>query len=279
MKTTPDHLDLRHAHGATVRARARTGELTGPTPGLALGCVQANLVVVPRDLAFDFLLFCHRNPKPCPLLDVTEPGSAEPRHVAPGADIRTDVPCYRVYRNGELVDEPADLHSWWRDDLVAFLIGCSFTFENALLQAGLPLRHVETGCNVPMYRTSLACRPAGVFRGPMVVSMRPMTPPQAVTAVQVCSRFGRAHGAPVHFGDPAAIGIRDLDRPDFGDPVQVRPGEVPVFWACGVTPQAVAMEVRPPLLITHKPGHMFLTDLRDTELEGENQLGGSEHVG
>ncbi|MCI0455866.1 MAG: putative hydro-lyase [Gemmataceae bacterium] len=262
-------IDLRHTTGAEVRRQARTGELTGPTPGLALGHVQANLVVVPRELAFDFLLFCQRNPKPCPLLDVTEPGDPEPRLVAPGADLRTDVPRYRVYRHGELTDEPPDLLGLWRDDLVGFLLGCSFTFESALLQAGVPVRHVEMNCNVPMYRTNLMSRPAGLFRGPMVVSMRPLTPAQAVRAVQVCSRFPRAHGAPVHIGNPSAIGIRDLDRPDFGDPVEVRPGEVPVFWACGVTPQAVAMEARPPLLITHKPGHMFVTDLRDTDLEGE----------
>jgi uncharacterized protein YcsI (UPF0317 family) len=262
-------MDLRHTTGAEVRRRARHGELDGPTPGLAPGYVQANLVVVPRDLAFDFLLFCQRNPKPCPLLDVTEPGDAEPKLVAAGADVRTDVPRYRVYQNGKLIDEPLHLSAWWRDDLVAFLLGCSFTFENALQQARVPVRHIEQGCNVPMYRTNIACRPAGVFRGPMVVSMRPLTPAQAVTATRVCGRFPRAHGTPVHFGDPAAIGIRDLDKPDFGDPVEVRPGEVPVFWACGVTPQAVAMEARPPLFLTHKPGHMFVTDWLDTELEGE----------
>jgi uncharacterized protein YcsI (UPF0317 family) len=260
--------DLRDGTGADVRRLARAGQLTGPTPGLALGYVQANLVVVPRELAFDFLLFCQRNPKPCPLLDVTEPGSPEPALVAPGADLRTDVPCYRVWRNGELIDEPHDLHRWWRNDLVGFLLGCSFTFESALLQAGVPVRHIEAGCNVPMYRTNIACRPGGVFHGPMVVSMRPLTPAQAVRAVEVCSRFPRAHGVPVHFGDPSAIGIRDIERPDFGDAIEIRPGEVPVFWACGVTPQAVAMEVRPPLLITHKPGCMFVTDLRDTDLEG-----------
>jgi uncharacterized protein YcsI (UPF0317 family) len=261
-------MDLRHATGHEVRHWARAGHLTGPTPGLALGHVQANLVVVPRELAFDFLLFCHRNPKPCPLLDVTEPGSAEPKLVAPGADLRTDVPRYRVFRGGELVEEPSALGSWWRDDLVAFLLGCSFTFEHALLKAGVPVRHIEAGNNVPMYRTNIACRPAGAFRGPMVVSMRPLTPAQTVKAVEVCSRYPRAHGVPVHFGDPSVLGIRDIDRPDFGDPVEIRPGEVPVFWACGVTPQAVAMEVRPPLLITHKPGHMFVTDLRDSDLEG-----------
>jgi uncharacterized protein YcsI (UPF0317 family) len=260
--------DLRHATGADIRRRARCGELTGPTPGMALGHVQANLVVVPRELAFDFLLFCQRNPKPCPLIDVTDPGDSEPRLVAPGADVRTDVPRYRVYSHGELVDEPCALGEWWRDDLVSFLLGCSFTFENALVEAGIPVRHVEAGCNVPMYRTNIACRPAGAFRGPMVVSMRPMTPAQALEAERVCARFPRAHGTPVYSGDPAAIGIRDLDQPDFGDAVEIRTGEVPVFWACGVTPQAVAMEARPPLLISHKPGHMFVTDLRDSDLEG-----------
>jgi uncharacterized protein YcsI (UPF0317 family) len=259
--------NLRQATGAEVRRQARAGELTGPTCGLALGYVQANLVVVPRELAFDFLLFCQRNPKPCPLLDVTEPGSPEPRLAAPGADLRTDLPRYRVYRNGALAEEPDNVRSHWREDLVAFLLGCSFTFESALLQAGLPVRHIEQGRNVPMYRTNLACVPAGTFRGPMTVSMRLLTPAQAVRAVQICSRFPRAHGAPIHFGEPAAIGIGDLDRPDFGDPVEIRPGEIPVFWACGVTPQTVAMAARPPFLITHKPGHMFVTDLRDTDLE------------
>jgi uncharacterized protein YcsI (UPF0317 family) len=246
--------------------RARSGELTGPTPGLALGFVQANLVVVPRELAFDFLLFCQRNPKPCPLLDVTEPGDPEPKLVAPGADLRTDVPRYCVYQNGQLIDEPSDLQAWWRPDLVGFLLGCSFTFERALLEAGVPVRHIEAGCNVPMFRTSRLCRLAGIFRGPLVVSMRPMTPAQAITAVQVCSRYPAAHGAPVHFGDPAVLGIQDIRRPDFGDAVEIKPGEVPVFWACGVTPQAVAMEARLPLLITHKPGHMFVTDLKENEL-------------
>ena len=255
--------------GAEVRLAARAGKLDGPTAGLAMGHVQANLVIVPRELAFDFLLFCQRNPKPCPLLDVTEAGSPEPRLVAPGADLRTDLPRYRVYRNGELIDEPADLARWWRADLVGFLLGCSFTFESALLQAGVPVRHIEQNCNVPMFRTGIACRPAGVFHGPMVVSMRPLTPAQAITATRVCGRFPRAHGVPIHFGDPAAIGIKDVHKPDFGDPVTIRSGEEPVFWACGVTPQAVAMQARPPFLITHKPGHMFVTDLRDTDLEGE----------
>jgi uncharacterized protein YcsI (UPF0317 family) len=260
---------LHHATGAQVRKAAREGTLTGPTCGLAMGYVQANLVVLPRDLAFDFLLFCQRNSKPCPLLDVTEPGSPEPRVIATGADVRVDLPRYRVYQLGALVDEPTDINAWWSADLVAFLIGCSFTFENALLRAGLPLRHLEQNRNVPMYRTNLACRPAGVFHGPMVVSMRPMRPAQAIEAVRICERFPRAHGAPVHLGDPAAIGIRDLAHPDFGDAVEIHPGEIPVFWACGVTPQAVIMEAKPPLVITHKPGHMFVSDWRDEDLGRE----------
>jgi uncharacterized protein YcsI (UPF0317 family) len=261
--------DFRTASGAEVRAAARRGAIKGPTAGMALGYVQANLVIVPREMAFDFLLFCQRNPKPCPLVDVTESGSPEPRFVAARADLRTDLPRYRVFEHGKLVDEPTTLQVWWRDDLVAFLLGCSFTFENALVQAGVPVRHVETGCNVPMYRTNIPCRPAGIFRGPLVVSMRPMTPAQALVADRVCARFPRAHGTPIYFGDPGVIGIRDLARPDFGDPVEVGKGEVPVFWACGVTPQAVAMDAQPALVITHAPGHMFVTDLRDTDLEGE----------
>jgi uncharacterized protein YcsI (UPF0317 family) len=260
---------LTRATGLAVRQACDEGRWTGPTPGLALGFVQANLVIVPKAFAFDFLLFCQRNPKPCPLLDVTEPGDPEPKFVAPGADLRTALPAYRVWRDGQLVDEPNDIRSLWSDDFVSFVIGCSFTFENALLEARLPVRHVEQGCNVPMYKTNRPCRSAGRFRGPLVVSMRPMTPEQAVAATRVCARFPRAHGVPVHFGDPASIGITDIARPDYGDAVDIRPGEVPVFWACGVTPQAALMEARLPLAITHKPGHMFLTDLRDADLEGE----------
>jgi uncharacterized protein YcsI (UPF0317 family) len=261
-------MDKRVISGSQLRELVRRREHVGPTAGLALGYVQANLVVLPRELAFDFLLFCQRNPKPCPVLDVTEPGNPAPSPCAAGADLRTDLPCYRVFRNGELIDEPPDLKKLWQPDSVGFLLGCSFTFESALLQAGVPVRHIEAGCNVPMYRTNIACCPAGVFAGPMVVSMRPMTPAQAIRAVQICGRFPRAHGTPVHIGDPAAIGIRELSRPDFGDAVEVCPGEVPVFWACGVTPQAVVMQARPPWCITHKPGHMFVTDWRDTDLEG-----------
>jgi len=227
--------------------------------------LQANLVILPRDWAFDFLLFCQRNPKPCPLLDVTEAGDPEPRHIAPGADVRTDLPTYRIWEHGELIDEPNDITRYWRDDLVSFLIGCSFTFESALLSAGIPVRHIEMNRNVPMFRTNIACRPAGRFHGPMVVSMRPMTPAQAIEATRICSRFPRAHGTPIHLGDPSDIGIADIMAPDFGEPVDIRPGEIPVFWACGVTPQAALMHAKPPFAITHKPGHMFVCDLKDND--------------
>jgi uncharacterized protein YcsI (UPF0317 family) len=250
-----------------VRAACRSGTHTGPTPGFAPGFVQANLVMLPKDWAFDFLLFCQRNPKPCPLLDVTEPGAPEPRSVAPGADLRIDLPAYRIWNHGVLVAEPTDVKEYWRDDLVSFVIGCSFTFENALLERGIPVRHIEQGRNVPMYRTNIPCRPAGRFSGPLVVSMRPMTPAQTIAASLVCAKYPLAHGAPVHFGDPAAIGIADIAKPDYGDVVEIRPGEQPVFWACGVTPQAALAAAKPPFAITHKPGHMFLTDLRDRDLE------------
>lgn len=261
--------DLRNATGADVRAACRTGHLVGPTPGLALGYVQANLVILPKDWAFDFLLFCQRNPKPCPLLDVTEPGEPEPKIAAPGSDLRTDLPAYRVWKDGHLEGETDNVLRDWRDDLVSFVIGCSFTFENALLAAGVPVRHIEQGVNVPMYRTNVECKAAGRFRGPLVVSMRPLTPGLAIRASVTCSRFQKAHGAPIHFGSPEGIGIRDINQPDYGDAVKIHPGEVPVFWACGVTPQAALMEAKPPFAITHKPGHMFLTDLKDTDLEGE----------
>jgi uncharacterized protein YcsI (UPF0317 family) len=251
-----------------VRSACCVGRHTTPTPGLAAGFVQANLVMLPKDWAFDFLLYCQRNPKPCPLLDVTDVGDPEPKHAAPGADLRTDLPAYRVWENGQLVAEPTDVREFWRVDLVSFLIGCSFTFEAALIERGLPVRHIEQHRNVPMYRTSIACKPAGRFRGPLVVSMRPMTPEQAVEATRVCDGFPLAHGTPVHFGDPAAIGIADVNQPDYGDAVDIRPGEVPVFWACGVTPQAALAEAKPPFAITHKPGHMFLTDLRDWQMRG-----------
>lgn len=252
--------------GRAVRQACRDGTWTAPTAGLAAGFTQANLVILPRDLAADFLIFCQRNPKPCPLLEVTEPGEVCPRMLAADADLRTDLPRYRIWRNGELIAEPTDITDYWQPDFVSFLIGCSFTFEDALLRAGVPVRHIELQRNVPMYRTNVPCSPAGVFHGPLVVSMRPLKPADAVRAVQITSRFPRVHGAPIHLGLPEQIGITDLARPDFGDAVPIHDDEIPVFWACGVTPQSVIMAARPPLVITHSPGCMFVTDGRDEEL-------------
>jgi len=242
------------------------GGLRVPTAGWAPGYTQANLIAVPRELAFDLLLFAQRNPKPCPVLDVSEPG--QPTTVlAPSADLRVDIPAYRVWRDGECVAETTDVTQYWRDDLVAVLLGCSFTFEQALLAAGVPVRHLEEDCNVPMFRTNVACRPAGALAGPMVVSMRPIPAPLVATAVRVTGRYPAVHGAPVHIGDPAGLGIADLSRPDFGDPVPVKDGEVPVFWACGVTPQAAVVASRPAFAISHAPGYMFITDVRDRTYE------------
>jgi uncharacterized protein YcsI (UPF0317 family) len=244
-----------------ARQRFRAG-LRVPTAGWAPGHAQTNLIALPREQAYDLLLFAQRNPKPCPVLDVTEPGEPTTA-LAPGADLRTDLPAYRIWQHGECVAEVSDATEYWRDDLVAMLIGCSFTFEQALLDAGVPVRHLDEGRNVPMYRTNVACRPAGILSGPMVVSMRPIPALLVATAVEVTARFPAVHGAPVHIGDPATLGIADLSRPDFGDPVSVHDGDVPVFWACGVTPQAAVMASRPEFAISHAPGHMFITDVPD----------------
>lgn len=262
MIETTRSVSLHDASPAEVRLAAREGRLRQHTSGLAAGYAQANLVILPRDWAYDFLLFCQRNPKPCPLLDVTEVGSPEPPLVAPGADLRTDLPRYRVYRDGELVDEPDDVVDLWSPDHVAFLLGCSYTFEWPMLEAGLPLRHLEAGRNVAMYRTNQPCVPAGRLAGPLVVSMRPLPSNEVSRAVQVTSRFPSVHGSPVQIGDPVRLGIDDLNRPNWGDPPVIHSEDIPVFWACGVTPQAVAMAARPPLLISHAPGHMFVTDIK-----------------
>jgi uncharacterized protein YcsI (UPF0317 family) len=245
-----------------ARALFRAG-LQEPTSGFCAGWTQANLIAVPRELAYDLLLFAQRNPKPCPVLDVSEPGATSTP--AFDGDLRTDLGGYRVYRNGALEAEISDATEHWRPDLVTFLLGCSFTFEAALIEAGIPVRHLEAGCNVPMYRTSVATRPAGALHGPLVVSMRPVPSAQVATAVRVTSRYPAVHGAPVHIGDPTRLGISDLGSPDFGDPVEVRDGEVPVFWACGVTPQAAVMASRATFAIGHAPGHMAITDVRDSE--------------
>jgi uncharacterized protein YcsI (UPF0317 family) len=258
--------DLAAAHPREIRALIRSGGWRRPTAGLAPGYAQANLIIVPREEAPELEQFCRRNPKPCPLLEVTDPGSPHPNYLAPGADLRTDLPRYRLYRGGELAEGLTDISGRWRDDLVGFLLGCSFTFESALMAAGVPVRHLEQGGNVPMYVTEVECVPAGRFHGPLVASMRPIPANQVAEAVRITERFPAVHGAPVHAGDPAALGIRDLGAPDFGDPVTVREGEVPVFWACGVTLLEVARRAGLALMITHEPGHMLITDRLNEEL-------------
>lgn len=252
---------------AAARGRFRDG-LRVPTAGWAEGFTQANLVVVPQDAAGEFERFARLNPRPCPLLDITEPGSPLTK-LAPGADLRTDLPAYRIWENGKCVAEPGDITGYWRDDLVAFLLGCSFTFERALLAAGVPVRHIEQGTNVPMYITNRQCLPSGRFDGPLVVSMRPVPAALVATAAAVTARCPAAHGAPVQAGDPAALGIVDLDRPDFGDPVVTKADDVPVFWACGVTPQVALTSARLELAITHAPGHMLVTDIPASPLPGQ----------
>jgi len=249
-----------------ARQQIREGKLLKPTCGLAPGFTQANLVVLPREYAFDFLLFCQRNPKPCPVLEVLEPGKYEPVLTAPAADIRMDIPLYRVYQDGKLTAEVKDIKGYWNDELVSFLLGCSFTFETALIRAGIEMRHIDEGKNVSMYVTSIATTPSGIFQGPLVVSMRPIPRDKVVKAVQITSRYPGVHGAPVHIGEPEKIGVTDLSKPDWGDQSVFKEDEVPVFWACGVTPQAVALKSKPSLMITHSPGHMFITDLHDDDL-------------
>ena len=257
---------LQQARQAAVDARARyRAGLVAPSAGQAPGLTQANMITLPREWAYDFLLFAQRNPQACPVLDVTEPGSYS-TFLAEGADLRTDLPAYRVWRDGQLAEEVSDVREQWaqHDDLVSFLIGCSFTFEADLINAGIDVRHISQGCNVPMYRTNKLCRPAGRLHGEMVVSMRPIAAERVADAARITARYPGVHGAPVHVGEPALLGIKDLGRPDFGDAVTLKPGEIPVFWACGVTPQAVVMASKVPFAISHAPGHMFITDIADS---------------
>ena len=264
MNTVADSIDLSSA--LAVRHAARNGQWTGHTSGLAPSHVQGNVVILPRELADDFLRYCQRNPRPCPVLAMSEPGDPRLPRLGHDLDIRSDVPRYRVWRHGELVDEPTDVRDLWRDDLVSFVLGCSFSFEQALLDEGLTLRHIDQNKNVAMFRTSIETAPAGPFRGPMVVTMRPLRASAAIRAIQITSRFPDVHGAPVHLGDPSLIGIADLSRPDYGDAVEVLPDELPVFWACGVTPQEALQRARPEFCITHAPGAMLITDLLNQQL-------------
>lgn len=250
-----------HDEPAFIRRLCRTGKWTGPTAGLAPGREQANLVILPESWASEFSNFCLANPRPCPVLEILDRGNPISSQAAPGADVRSDVPRYRIMNEGRWTAETLDVCDYWREDLVSFLLGCSFTFDHALRLAGCPVRHVEEKKNIPMYITNISCNPTPRFAGPLVVSMRPMPPEQAQTAARVSARFPHAHGEPVHWGDPAKIGIRDVHHPDFGDSVTINKDEIPVFWACGVTTQVVLEKSKPPLAITHAPGHMLVTDL------------------
>lgn len=261
--TRVSHSDLIAASADNVRAAIRNGSYGGHTAGLAAGKLQCNLAILPDRFALDFLRFCLRNPKPCPIVGVGDSGDPRLPTLGHDIDIRTDVSKYRVFRNGALSEEIADLSDVWSDDLVTVALGCSFTFENALLQNGIPVRHIETGKNVPMYRSNIDLVPAGRFGGQMVVTMRPIPEHQVAQAKAISSRFPQAHGAPIAVGDPAQIGIPDLARPDWGDAVTIEPGEVPVYWACGVTPQNVLLDAGLPLCITHSPGHMLIADVAE----------------
>ena len=252
-----------------IRHAIRQGNFRRHTAGVAPGYVQGNVCILPREYAEEFRLFCERNPKPCPLLAMSAPGDPRLPELGADIDIRTDVPRYRVFRDGTLVEEVTDLRDLWRADLVSFVLGCSFSFEEALMAAGLPLRYVEQGRNVSMYRTSIDCASAGRFRGKLVVSMRPFKAADAIRAIEITARYPRAHGAPVHIGRPDLIGIGDLAMPWAGDPTEVREDELPVFWACGITPQSVVLDAKPSLCITHAPGHMLVTDLENAALAQE----------
>lgn len=261
-----DHLGWDFTDPREVRRRARIGEHTGQTGALAPGFVQANLAILPRDYADEFVRFCQRNPKPCPLLAVSEPGDPTLPGLAADLDIRTDVPSYRIFRHGEHTEDVTDIRSLWRDDFVVFAMGCSFSFEEPLIEAGLPLRHWDDGSIVSMYLTNIDCAPAGRFHGKMVTSMRPFTPSDAIKAVQITSRYPSVHGAPVHIGLPEMIGIEDVSKAWQGDDPVIGDDELPVFWACGVTPQSVVRSARPPICITHTPASMLVTDLRNASL-------------
>ncbi len=260
-------MDYSKMSPAEVRQLIREGKITGQTSGMCDGYAQGNLLVLPMEQAYDFLLFTQRNPKPCPILEVGDTGSRLVKIMAKNADIATDIPRYRVWEHGVMTGEYTDVSNLWREDFVYFLIGCSFSFEGELLSAGVPVRHIEEGRNVPMYMTNIDCAEAGIFHGKVVVSMRPMPADQAIRATSITASMPRVHGAPIHIGDPEKIGIKDISKPDFGDSVTIKDGEIPVFWCCGVTPQSVVMSAKPPIAISHAPGHMFITDIKNSLLK------------
>ena len=260
-------MDYSNMKPLEVRKLIREGKITCQTSGMCLGYAQANLVIVPKDIAYDFLLFTQRNPKSCPLLEVGDVGDKFLKYLGKDINIAKDIPKYRIYKKGELIGEYTDIEKFWREDFVSFLIGCSFSFESELLEADIPVKHIEEGCNVPMFKTNINCNEAGIFKGKMVVSMRPIPKDKIVKSVLVSGSMPKVHGAPIHIGNPKDIGIKDINKPDFGDKVIIKEGEVPVFWPCGVTPQSVIMNVKPEIVITHSPGHMLITDIKNVNLK------------
>lgn len=258
------YADLRKLSSTDVRAAIRAGRYDRHTAGLAAGKLQCNLAILPEGVALDFLRFCQRNPKPCPVVGVSDTGNPFMTTLGHDIDIRTDVPRYRIFREGAFTEEVTDITNLWRDDLVTVALGCSFTFENALIADNIPVRHIEQDKTVPMYRTNIALTPAGVFAGKMVATMRPIHNSRLEDAYEISAAFPHAHGAPIAFGHPAQVGISDLNAPDWGDPVPVKDDEIPVYWACGVTPQNVLLNAKLPICITHAPGHMLIADLSET---------------
>lgn len=259
-------MNIKNQSPEQLRKMIREKKLTGQTSGMAEGYIQANVVILPSTYAYDFLKFCFRNPKTCPLLDVSELGSSSFPYYGKNADIRTEVSKYRIYQHGELIKEVDDISEFYTEEMVSFLIGCSFTFEHALLEAGIPVRHIEEEHNVPMYRTTIPAESSGQFSGNITVSMRPMTISQAIKATEITAQFKNVHGTPIHIGNPKAIGIENINDPDYGEAVTIHQNEIPVFWGCGVTPQSVALDAKPEIMITHSPGHMFITDIKNSEL-------------
>lgn len=250
---------------AEVRTLIRRGVIDFPTAGMCRGYAQANLVILPPEYAADFEEFTKKNPFPCPVLEIIR-GTPETHDMGEGGNIVTDIPRYRVYENGVFTKELTDASEYWKDGYVGFLIGCSFSFEEALMEAEIEVRHIAQGRNVPMYKTNIPTVKAGPFEGPMVCSMRPMTPENAKKAYEITVKMPNVHGAPVHMGDASEIGIADIMDPDYGDAVDIYAGEIPVFWPCGVTPQAAVENAKPPIVITHAPGHMFITDIKNSDL-------------
>ena len=259
---------LRQLSHHAVRRKIRAGRYAGHTAGLGMGFLQGNVAILSADDAFGFLRFCQRNPKPCPLMAVSDTGDPKMFTLGQDIDIRSDVPKYNIYRDGEFAEQRIDVTDFWREDSVAFILGCSFSFEEALVAEGIRLRHIDDNKTVSMYRTSIETCPVGPFGGPLVVSMRPMQPADAIRACTITARFPQAHGKPIHLGDPRQIGIENIERPDWGEPSEFAEGEIPVFWACGVTLQSAIQSAKPPICITHAPGSMLITDIPNWQQVG-----------